>query len=399
MLAIEIAAFGFAWWLGLYLLRSSEAAPAARWTAGGLISYAVALALNALGQIAPESLGYILRWQVPLLLAPLLFWIGAIWTLRHKLRTVPARLKSAQNPQTAVGLILIATISFALGLGLILVPLDWLPRNWLIVAIGGDLLILGYAVGVLDAFEQGESLLPDFVRSFVEAEIIAWLLGLQVGAVMWLATGVTFPMVTLLFVVVATGIALQVFASYVQRWLDGLVFGRFPQLSQERAALRELVDALPRTQTVDAKWTEEEFVKLTRNALSHLGDLPRLASSPLNRLALIDERLRQSGLDDNTLARTAELKALLIESIGKLKPSDTIDFDTTQAWRHYNALYFPYVRGLRPYSRGSGHYDLNPTDKKALDWLQVEIPPRTLYNWQAAATKLIAADLREQMDS
>jgi hypothetical protein len=399
MLAIEIIIFGFAWWLGLYLLRRSEAVPAARWTAGGLISYAVALALNAIGQLAPESLADILRWQVPLLLAPLLFWMGAIWQLQDKLRTVPLQLKSAQNPQTAVGLILIATIAFALGLGLILVPLDWLPRNWLIVAIGGDLLILGYAVGVLDAFEQGESLLPDFLRSFVEAEIVAWLLGLQVGVVMWLATGVTFPLVTLLFVVVATGIALQVYASRVQKRLDGLVFGRFPQLSRERAALRELTDALPRTQTVDLKWGEEEFVKLTRKALSQLGNLPKLASSPLIRLPLIDERLRQNELEDNTLARTAELKALLAESIGRLKPSDTIDFDTTQAWRHYNALYFPYVRGLRPYSRGFDHYNLNPTDKKALDWFQVEIPPRTLYNWQADATKLIAADLREQMGS
>ncbi len=107
--------------------------------------------------------------------------------------------------------------------------LDWLPRNWLIVAVGADLLILGYAVGVLDAFEQGEALLPDFVRSFVEAEIIAWPLGLQVGVVMWLSTGVTFPLVTLLFVIVATGIALQVYASRVQRWLDDLVLGQFPR--------------------------------------------------------------------------------------------------------------------------------------------------------------------------
>lgn len=399
MLTIEIIIFGVAWWLGLYLLRRSQAVPAVRWTAGGLISYAVALALNALGQLAPESLADILRWQVPLLLAPLLFWIGAIWQLRDKLRMVPVRLNSAQNPQTAVGLIVIATITFTLGLGLILVPLDWLPRNWLIVAIGGDLLILGYAVGVLDAFEQGESLLPDFVRSFVEAEIIAWLLGLQVGVVMWLSTGVTFPLVTLLFVIVATGMALQVYASRVQRWLDDLVLGQFPQLSRERAALRELTDALPRAQTVDLKWGEEEFVRLTRKALSQLGNLPKLASSPLIRLPLIEERLRQNELEDNTLIRTAELKALLIESIGRLKPSDTIDFDTTQAWRHYNALFFPYVRGLRPYSRGFGHYDLDPTDKKVLEWFQVEIPPRTLYNWQADATRLIAADLREQMDS
>jgi hypothetical protein len=41
---------------------------------------------------------------------------------------------------------------------------------------------------------------------------------------------------------------------------------------------------------------------------------------------------------------------------------------------------------------------LDPADKRALEWFQVEIPPRTLYNWQTAAAQLIAADLREQME-
>ena len=384
---------------GLYLFRRDERVPAARWAAGGLISYALALALNSLGQVAPESLADVLRWQVPLLLAPLLFWVGALWQLREALRTVPARLRSADNPQTAVGLLLIATVSFGLGLGLILVPLDWLPRDLLIVAIGTDLLVFGYAVGALDAFEQGETLLPDFLRSLLEAEAVALLFGGQVGLVILLETGVTFPLVVLLFVVVATAITLQVFARQVQGWLDGIVYRRFPQLRQERAALREFADALPRAGTASPEWDAAEFTRLTRKALSQLGNLPKLSTSPLIRLSLIEQRLQQRGMEDHTLARSTELKALLIESIAKLKPSDAVDFDTTPPWRYYNALYFPYTRGLRPYSRGFGRDLQDPTDRIALDWFQDQIPPRTLYNWQAAAAQLIADDLREQMVS
>jgi hypothetical protein len=146
------------------------------------------------------------------------------------------------------------------------------------------------------------------------------------------------------------------------RWTGGGLISY--ALAQERAALRELTDALPRTRALDPEWGDEEFVKLTRKALSHLGDLPKLASSPLIRLPLIDKRLRQNGLEDNTLARTAELKALLVESIGRLKPSDSLDFDTSQAWRHFNALHFPYVRGFGPTAGATVTTTLAPPTRK-----------------------------------
>ena len=107
--------------------------------------------------------------------------------------------------------------------------------------------------------------------------------------------------------------------------------------------------------------------------------------------------LRASDLDDG---QNQDLPVHgLVESIGKLKPLSAGDFDVTKAWRHYNALYFPYVRGLRPYSRNFSRYGLSPTDQRALEWFQAEIPSRTLYNWQIAAAKLVAADLREQLNS
>ena len=52
-------------------------------------------------------------------------------------------------------------------------------------------------------------------------------------------------------------------------------------------------------------------------------------------------------------ARLDELRALLAERIAGLKPRDGNDFGTTEAWRHYNALYFPYVVGVRAYAQNA----------------------------------------------
>jgi hypothetical protein len=66
----------------------------------------------------------------------------------------------------------------------------------------------------------------------------------------------------------------------------------------------------------------------------------------------------------------------------------------THKWRYYNALYFPYVTGLKPYSQRTQHIPSDPVSCKALEWFRTQVPERTLYNWQNAATKLIVQDLR-----
>ena len=42
--------------------------------------------------------------------------------------------------------------------------------------------------------------------------------------------------------------------------------------------------------------------------------------------------------------------------------------------------------------------ELDPAAQEALDWFRTYIPERTLYNWQNAAAKLVAQDLRERMN-
>jgi hypothetical protein len=97
------------------------------------------------------------------------------------------------------------------------------------------------------------------------------------------------------------------------------------------------------------------------------------------------------------LERANELKTLLREGIDCLKPAAGDAFQSGDEWRYYNALYYPYVVGLKPYSRRTLHDDdLPPAQQDALEWFQTYVPERTLYNWQTAAAKLVAQHLREQ---
>jgi hypothetical protein len=180
--------------------------------------------------------------------------------------------------------------------------------------------------------------------------------------------------------------------------LDNIAFFNAPRIQQLRAEMRVTAAASARlNETLDlTKLDEVEFDNLTRRALAHMGDLPKLATSPLTRLPLVEARLRQRGGQATTLERAAELKAILTESIVRLRPLNKGEFGTADEWRHYNALYYPYVAGLRPYSRRAVYDGREATFQQALAWFRDQVPERTLYNWQKAAARLVAQDLREQ---
>jgi len=308
------------------------------------------------------------------------------------------RSRRTIRPQPTLGLLLAATLFFTLGLGLLLVPFGWLPRSWALLAIGGDLVLLDIAIAGFDAFDEGETLLADITRSFVAALLAALLFGLQVVLVI-LASGATFAMLALLLTTVAAAITLTIFADLLQSALDQLVFARSPWLRRARDDARAAASALPRLDAdLDlAQINAAEFARLTRRALSHYGDLPRLAANPLTRLPQIERRLARRGALSDILEPATELKALLAESVARLKPRSRGDFGTSDEWRHYNALYFPYIAGLKPYSRRASHDRLDPAAQQALEWFQATVPERTLYNWQSAAAKLVAQDLCEGM--
>lgn len=401
--------YGFTLWLGAYLLARDSRKATIRLTGWGLIAYAVALAIHILSSQA-----------VPvLMLAPALLWIGAALHLLPEedqlrapllrvwmLSSVPLAILTLIEPWFAALIILalalcaslIAKVAFGshqakyrntlavvtvialfvtLSSGLLILPLGWIPVPWGLILLGIDLILLGLALTLWDAFDEGESIRAHLLRSFTSALYYS-------GALVLLAS-LFRAEITLLLALITFGVLTQTFANTIQSLLDWLVLPQ--QTADQRRALRQAADLLPRLSTLDlADMDEEQFTRLTRRALSNLGDLSKLATSPLVNLPGVR--------GDYPLDRAQSLKALLVRSIQKLKPPAEQEFGVTDEWRYYNALYYPYVAGLKPYNRRAHHDFLDETSRAALHWFQTSVPERTLHNWQNAAAKMIAEDLR-----
>jgi len=396
-LVLEILIYGFALWLGLYLIGRDLTDTRLRFAGAGLVAYAVGLGLDTLIAHSPDP-DLVFRldaWQRLILFLPAVFWLGLLWRLVPRDMTLRAQLQRQPRP---LAVVMAATIFFGLGVGFMFLSLDWPPRFWLLAAIGIDLLLLGLAVAVLDAFAEGQTLLPHLLRSFVSASLTALLFGGQVVLVMALSTGVTSPMLVLLLSTIAVAILFQTFSEPFQAALDGLAFFKFPRIRQARTALQTAASVASRVNSSMEleSLDDEEFTRLTRRALSNLGNLPKLAASPLTRLSLVETRLNQNGQETGTLERANALKAILSESINRLKPPGQGEFGTAEAWRHFNALYYPYVLGLKPYRRRFPNRPGDDSLRHASEWFRNEVPQRTLYNWQNAAARLVAQDLRER---
>jgi hypothetical protein len=262
---------------------------------------------------------------------------------------------------------------------LLILPLNWIPISWSMALLGVDLVFLGVTITVWDAFDEGQAIRAHFMRSFISALYYSGALALLAS----LFNGST----TLVLLLITFGILTQTFSNEIQSLLDTLTL---PQKTiDERATLRQTADVLPHLSGLDpTRLDEQQFTRLTRRALSHLGDLPKLATSPLMNMPIVQ--------GESPLDRAHALKALLVQSIQRLKPQSEMEFGVTDEWRFYNALHFPYVLGLKPYTRRADYDSLDETSRAALDWFQTSVPERTLHNWQNTAAKLIAEDLRRK---
>jgi len=403
---MQLLFYAFTLWLGSYLLARNSQKMAVRLTGLGLLAYALALATQIL-----------FKQPIPIiLLLPALFWIGAALHLLPEenptrpsliriwlVASIPLAILTQLNGWFAALIVLalvlcagmiakLALVSqfkntfailaaialfITLSVGLLILPLHWIPLVWGMALLGCDLLFLGITLTAWDAFDEGESIRAHLVRSFVSALYYTGALTLIVG-LFSLDTALLLSLITF-------GILTQTLSDSIQSLLDRLTLPG--KIHDERQTLRQTADALPLlSQLGPDSWNEEQFTRLTRRALSHLGDLPRLAASPLVNLPII--------AGTNPLDRAHALKSLLIQSIQKLKPQSEADFGTTDEWRYYNAVHFPYVLGLKPYTRRADYDSLDEVSRLALDWFQTSVPERTLHNWQNTAAKLIAEDLR-----
>ena len=307
------------------------------------------------------------------------------------------RNNKPQATRLPLGLVWVATIFVTLGLTLVLLPITGRWGQLFVLSIGIDLILLGVGVAALEAFSAGETVRLDMARSFGGSLLAALLFGSQVGLAIFLVGELTWTLLLLLLATVASAILLQTMSDSWQTLLDKLLLSRVPALAGERQTLRETASALSRTgpEANLIELPEKEFIKLTRRSLSHMADLPKLASSPLIYLPEVSEKIRIEGNGQGALARASALKGVLIERINQLKPAGVDTFGTTAEWRHYNSLYFPYVVGVKPYRRRDDGEQFNPEAEAARSWFQTQVPERTLYNWQNAAARLIAADLRQ----
>jgi len=446
MAALSALVFSLSWWLGLYLLARNPRKPVLAFSAIGLCSFATAVALDAVRTATHSALlGHV---EIYLVAVPGVAWFAVLLEIARADDTERARtgelllvggvgaltfagavlagsvegplrlghvvmcaviststlgamivaLRRRTQKIPLVGLIVTATMFFALANAILIIPLGVVP-SWLALASTScDVLSLGVAVALWDAFDEGQALRADMLRSFTGTGMVVALLGGQmligIALTRHQPTAQT-ALTVLLFTSLAIAASVQVLADPLAGLLDRLVFSRAPMLRAHRATLRRTESALPlRSADPLDDFDDDTFARLTRRALGHYGDLSKLVANPLTGLPAIDERLAARGAPDQPLERATELKALLADRIAQLKPRDCGDFGTTEQWRHYNALYFPYVVGVRAYAQNATAAGLDPTARQAWQWFVTEVPQRSLHNWQNAAARLIAADLR-----
>ncbi|ORW02010.1 hypothetical protein [Mycobacterium kyorinense] len=442
MAALSAAVFALSWWLGAYLLARDPRKPVLVLAATGLCGFAAVVALDAVRLVA--HVGLLNQVEIYLAAVPGVAWFAVLvelarpcdsWRARTgellliggvaaltlvgaamagsvdgplrlghwvmfaviSLSTLGAMAKALARPAQpipVVGLVVVATLFFSLSNAILVIPLGLVP-SWLALASTGcDVLALGVAVALWDAFDEGQALRADMLRSFWGSVTVAVLFGGQVLIGIAL-TGQQTALMVLLFTSLAIAIDVQVLADPMAGMLDRMAFWRSPTLRADRATLRRTESALPlRSADPLDDVDDDTFARLTRRALGHYGDLSKLVASPLTALPEIDERLAARGAPDQPLERAIELKALLADRIAALKPRDGGDFGTTEQWRYYNSLYFPYVVGVRAYAQNATAAGLDPIARQAWQWFVTEVPQRSLHNWQNAAARLIAADLR-----
>jgi len=399
--------YAFTLWLGSYLLARNSQKITVRLTGWGLLAYAVALAtqilfdqfillilllpallwIGAALHLLPEenpSRPILIRiWlavSIPLaILTQLNAWFAALIVLALVLCAgMIAKLALTSHFKNTFALLAVIALFVTLSAGLLILPLNRIPLSWGMALLGLDLLCLGIILTAWDAFDEGESIRAHLVRSCVSNLYYA-------GALVIIAKLFTDNS-ALLLLLLTFGILTQTFSNSIQSLLDTLTLPS--RLNDERQTLRQTADALPLLSTLETDSVDEEqFTRLTRRALSHLGDLPKLATNPLVNLPIIT--------GTNPLDRAHALKALLVQSIQKLKPQSDAKFGTTDEWRYYNSVHFPYVLGLKPYTRRADYDSLDETSRAALDWFQTSVPERTLHNWQNTAARLIAEDIRK----
>ncbi len=370
----------------------------------------VGMATNALNDYSRQPVSAGPLW--PLYLAYVALGTGGAAANFAALR--PSRLRSrvlvregetAGPPGPGGALLLAGALCFVLGAGYLALDI-LLQRPWPELPAYGLLLVglgaVGATVTVHGALLLGKDLRRDALYS---AAGLAVLLALSLAALLPLigVADLRHGLFALLLAALLT--ATHTLFDATRDWLDAAFFS--PAVREERAAGRAYVTALavPPVGPPPDLGTVKAFDDAVRRALTHLSDPTKLSTSPLLHLEVVARGVAAQDLEDNRLNRAAVLRELLLDLLEGLRPPEGSGRVTGDAWRYYNCLYYPYVRGLgrrraptalrqmaeRRAREGKPRSEL----EQVLEWL-LAVDVDTFYKWQRRGSDTIAATLRER---
>ena len=306
---------------------------------------------------------------------------------------------------TAARLLIAGSVCFVLGAGYLtlnilfrLTPYELPAYILLLLGLGA----VGATVVVQSALLLGKDVRRDALYSSTGL-LILLALYLTVTA---LLVGFRGPAHGLFALVLAGLVTLgHTLFDLLRERLDQLFFSR--GVREERAAARAYADALathPIGPHPDLA-TVKSFDDAVRRALTHLSDPTKLATTPLLTLRAVGDALAAQGLEDNRLNRAAMLREILLDLLDGLRPADGSGSVTGDAWRYYNCLYYPYVRGIgrrrapavlrqlkeRRQRDGTPRTDL----ERCCEWI-INTDQDTWYKWQRRGSDSLSAVLRER---
>src|SRR5215813_2715693 len=270
LFVVQTLVYGFALWFGLYLLARSEGKAGLRYAGLGLVAYALGLACASLSRYAGIAAAWLTDWYPLIALVPAGFWFGAVWSLlpepyqpsiparrllipmilfvavaalaviggiaRPALILLPLSLALAALwwirlafreglPQLPLKVLLTSTLFFALSCALLILPVEFLSNELVLLGISGDLTLLGYAIGKLDAYEEGTALLPDALRSLAGAGLAGLVIGGQLLLVVLMMGQLQIGVALLFYTIFSCVIALVTLQGTYQKLLDRTLFG------------------------------------------------------------------------------------------------------------------------------------------------------------------------------
>jgi hypothetical protein len=355
------------------------------------VQYSAVSAIGAAFQIPIGRYYLIMVGLVTLMMLAALMSIGTRWV---------------RAPQARADLTLLIAGGVAFLIGVIWLASSVLLSGLLPVAVGYVFLLagaalLGIEIAAYGLLLDGQQIRRDVLYSFCGVLLLNLLYLLLIGATTTLAPSTAL---------VVTGLvtASHVLFDQGRRLLDRFFFSPVEQSerAEARAYAETIVTVPAEPELLPEVVFDKAFQNQVRQALTGLQHPPRLAQSPLLTLPLVHTRITRDQLEDVRLNRVAALRAILIEHIEALRPNDGVAYGTSDAWRFYNVLYYPYVRGVsranalieaRNLEQQRKRHGLPTPDpyERTLDWL-ADVDENTFYKWQRRASDTIALALFEQ---